>query len=178
MDKLNDKEKWQKIRNKAIKELRITDKKEKTNIIVYSIVWLIFLTIYILFVLSSPESRVNGVFFWVIWVLTPITQAVKLRKRAKYSKLKELKKFGTCLTWKIFEIKEMWKWFLRDDWMRYQIIVKSDETWEMEYKSQITRFNIPLYLKKWDKIYVYIDNNSDKYFVDIESAFELQGSEK
>ena len=47
----------------------------------------------------------------------------------------------------------------------------------MKYKSQITRFNIPLYLKKWDKAYVYIDNNSDKYFVDIESAFELQGSE-
>ena len=71
----------------------------------------------------------------------------------------------------------MGKWFLRDDWMRYQIIVKCDEIWEVKYKSQITRFNIPLYLKKWDKAYVYIDNNSDKYFVDIESAFELQGSE-
>lgn len=173
MNKLNDKEKRQ-----IIEEFRITDKKEKTYIIIYSIVWLIFLTIYILFVLSSPESRLDGIFFWVIWILTPITQAVKLWKRAEYSKLKELKHFGKCFTWKIFEIKKMGKWFLRDDWMRYQIIVKCDEIWEMKYKSQITRFNIPSYLKKWDKAYVYIDNNSDKYFVDIESAFELQENEK
>lgn len=173
MNKLNDKEKKQ-----IIEEFRIKDKKEKTYIILYIIVWLIFLTIYVLFVLSSPESRLDGIFFWVIWILTPITQIIKLWKRTEYSKLKELKHYGKCFTWKIFEIKEKGKWFLRDDWMRYQIIVKCDEIWEMEYKSQITRFNIPSYLKKWDKIYVYIDNNSDKYFVDIESAFELQGSEK
>ena len=168
MDKLNDKEKRQ-----IIEEFRIKDKKEKTYIIVYIIVWLIFLTIYILFVLSSPESRLDGIFFWIIWILTPIMQAIKLWKCTEYSKLKELKHYGKGFTWKIFEIKKMGKWFLRDDWMRYQIIVKCDEIWEIEFKSQITRFNIPSYLKKWDKIYVYIDNNSDKYFVDIESAFEF-----
>ncbi len=173
MDKLNDKEKRQ-----IIEEFRIKDKKEKTYIIVYIIIWLIFLTIYVLFVLSSSESRLDGIFFWVIWILTSITKAVKLWKRAESSKLKELKHFGNCFTWKIFEIKKMGKWFLRDDWMRYQIIVKCDEIWEIECKSQITRFNIPSYLKKWDKIYVYIDNNSDKYFVDIESAFELQENGK
>ena len=173
MDKLNDKEKRQ-----IIEEFRITDKKEKAYIILYVIIWLTFLVIYILFVFSGPESRKDGIFFWIIWILTPITQAIKLWKRAEYSKLKELKHFGKCFTWKIFEIKKMWKWFLRDDWMRYQIIVKCDEIWEMKYKSQITRFNVSSYLKKWDKTYVYIDNNSDKYFVDIESAFELQVNKK
>jgi hypothetical protein len=113
------------------------------------------------------------ILFWAWWILILITQAIKLWKYVKYSELKKLKVYGKCIKWKIFEIKKSWKWFLRDDTMRYQIFAQSDETWE-KYKSKKTRFDVPHYLENGDGILIYIDaGDPKKYFVDIESAFKI-----
>ena len=173
MDKLDDKKRQQELRNKVVKDFRVCEKKEKTHIIFYTIVWLLSLTAYVLIASNDEKAAKELVLFFIIWVFVPITQAVKLWKYVKYLKLKKLRLSWECLEWKIIQIKKKWRWFLRDNTMKYQIVAKSNNDWDKEYKSQITRFNLPSYLEEWDKINIYVDNNSDDYFVDIESSFKL-----
>ena len=169
---LNDKEKQKEIRNKIIKDFRLAENKEKKYMSFYIIVWLLSLTAYVLSASNDSKQAEDLILFLVIWIIVPVIQAVKLWKFVKYKKLKELKYYGECLNGTITGIKEKWKWFLRDDTMRYQIFAESDGAVNMVYKSQNVRFNLPSFLEKWDKINIYIDNgNPNTYFVDIESAF-------
>lgn len=175
MDKLTENERQQELRNKVIKDFRVQESREKKHMRFYIIVWVILLTLYVLTATKNGDGTYSLakdlMLFWIWWVLILITQAVRLWKFTRYSKLQKLKIYGKSIQWKILEITEKWKWFLRDDTMRYQILAFSDKTWE-KYKSFKTRFNITDYLKKGDKVLIYIDSNDPKnYFVDIESAF-------
>jgi len=173
MDKLNEKDRQKELRNKIIKDFEIQESREKKHIWFYIVVWSISLTAYVLIASDNKEWAKELILFWVWWILILITQAIKLWKYVKYSELKKLKVYGKCIKWKIFEIKKSWKWFLRDDTMRYQIFAQSDETWE-KYKSKKTRFDVPHYLENGDEILIYIDaGDPKKYFVDIESAFKI-----
>lgn len=178
MNKLSSEQRQRELRNKVIKDFREEESREKKHTRFYIIVWILSLTAYVLTVSNNASGNYSEakelILFWAWWVLTLITQAVKLWKLIKYSKLQKLKIYGKSIQGKILEITKKWKWFLRDDTMRYQILAHSDATWE-KYKSFKTRFNIPFYLKKWDRILIYIDNeNPQKYFLDIESAFNFE----
>jgi len=173
MNKLSKDEKQQELRNKVIKDFKYQEKKEKKHMRFYIIVWIILLTTYVLIASNSKDGSwvKDAITFWILWILILITQAIRLWKFTKYSKLQKLKIYGKSIQWKILEITKKWKWFLRDDTIKYQILATSDETWEI-YKSLKTRFDIPFYLKKGDKILIYIDVHNPKiYFIDIESAF-------
>lgn len=172
MDKLNVKDRQKELRNKIIKDFRLVEIREKKHMYFYILVWLFFLTAYVLIITYDHGYIFTLILFWILWVLVPLVQWIKLYKYVNYKKLRNLKEFGKCIEWNIIEIKEKWKWFLRDDTMRYQIIAKSKETWDKIFKSKIVRFDLQYFLEKWDKINIYIENgNHNRYFVDIESAF-------
>ncbi len=173
MDKLNEDERQKELRNKLIKEFKSQESKETTHMQFYIFVWILSLTVYVLVASGNNYLANDIVFLLVLWTLILITQAVRLRKFTKYSKLQKLKLYGKSIEWNILEITKKWKWFLRDNTVKYQILAQSDKTWE-KYKSAKTRFNIPTYLKNGDKILIYIDNNNNNYFIDIESAFKFK----
>lgn len=174
MDKLNEEERQNEMRNKLIKQFKSQASREKTHMRFYIFVWILSLTAYVLVASSSSYWAKDIIFLLVIWILILATQAVRLWKFTKYSKLQKLKFYGKSIEWNILEIVKRWKWFLRDETVKYQIIAQLDKKWK-KYKSLKTRFNIPLYLEEGDKILIYIDdNNSKNYFVDIESAFKFK----
>lgn len=174
MDKLNEEERQDEMRNKLIKQFKSQESREKTHMRFYIFVWILSLTAYVLVASGSSYWAKDIIFLLIIWILILATQAVRLWKFTKYSKLQKLKFYGKSIEWNILEIVKRWKWFLRDETVKYQIIAESDKKWK-KYKSFKTRFNIPLYLKEGDKILIYIDdNNSKNYFVDIESAFKFK----
>ena len=175
MDKLNEDERQKELRKKVIRDFKSQESREKKHMRFYTIIWLILLTMYVMTASKNGDGSYSLAkdlaLLWIWWILILMTQSIRLWKFTKYSKLQKLKIYGKSIQWKVLEIAEKWKWFLRDDTMRYQITATSDETWE-KYRSSKTRFNIPAYLKNGDKILIYIDNNNPKkYFVDIASAF-------
>jgi hypothetical protein len=171
LDWLDEKWKQKELRNELVKRFYNTEKSERRNIYFYLIVWLLSLTAYVLLASSSEENAKTLILFWIIWVLVPLVQAVKLYKYVKNNKLKVLKEFWDLNVGKISQIKKKWKWFLRGDDMRYQILARLDN-WDMIYKSSITRFNLPNFLSEWDRINIYtLQGDNKEYYVDIESAF-------
>ena len=174
MNNLDNKERQQELRNKLIKEFRIQESREKKHMRFYIIVWILSLTAYVLITTESNNWANDLILFWVWWIFILATQAVRMWNFTKYSKLQKLKIYGKSIPWKILEISKKWKWFLREDTIRYQILAQDEKTWEI-YKSFKTRFNLPYYLKQGDKILIYIDDkNINNYFVDIESAFRFE----
>ena len=133
MNKLSKDEKQQELRNKVIKDFKYQEKKEKRHMRFYIIVWISLLTTYVLIASNSKDGSwvKDAITFWILWILILITQAIRLWKFTKYSKLQKLKIYGKSIQWKILEITKKWKWFLRDDTIKYQILATSDETWEI-----------------------------------------------
>ena len=164
------------ILEKDYKVLKPAINKKWIEIIFY---WVIVLTMSILFVHEKWFDLINLIFFAVaillLWIWIKRVKRQKQRKKLN----QELKQFGTKVEATVLLVLEMTESANKQGYKNenrrildnsYRIVAKYNKE---TFLSNKYSGNLDKCIKKWDKIYIYLDNmDHSKYYIDVDSLIK------